>query len=160
MYALFRSFTCRRKTNEFQQVKFKDADKCLFLKDDHAENFGDFQVGREVQHCFFRKISIMPLFHNLFICSVFSMCSLLVSAQGTAAEKLEMAPTNIKFLSLENAPDFDKKRFWVSASTGFGLYAGASYAMWDAWYKDFPLTGFHTFNDMKEWKKVPQLKTL
>ena len=55
VYALFRSFTCRRKTNEFRQVKFKDADKCLFLKDDHAENFGDFQVEQEDQPCFFSK---------------------------------------------------------------------------------------------------------
>ena len=59
---------------------------------------------------------------------------------------------SVKFLSLEKASSFDKKRFWVCAGTGFGLYAGTSIALWHAWYKDYPLTGFHTFNDLKEWK--------
>ena len=62
--------------------------------------------------------------------------------------------TAVKFLSLENAPTFDKRRFWASAGTGFGLYAGASVAMWHAWYKDFPLGGFQTFNDMQEWMGI------
>ena len=60
-------------------------------------------------------------------------------------------PRRVKFLSLENAPAFDKRRFWIGAGTGLGLYGGASVALWQSWYKSYPLTSFHTFNDMGEW---------
>ncbi len=40
----------------------------------------------------------------------------------------------------------------MSAGTGAALYTGASIAMWHAWYSDYPLSGFHTFDDFKEWR--------
>ncbi len=94
----------------------------------------------------------MPPLHTLLCCLVCCLPGLMASAQGGGAEERAAPAPTVRLLSLEPAPTFDKKRFWVSASVGFGIYAGASYAMWDAWYKDFPLGGFHTFNDMKEWK--------
>ena len=93
----------------------------------------------------------MPVFRSHLAIVFFSLIGLTASAQTDTSE-WQPQIKSVKFLSLQNAPTFDKKRFWVSASTGFGVYAGASYAMWDAWYKEFPLTGFHTFNDMKEWR--------
>ncbi|MEZ4954488.1 MAG: DUF2279 domain-containing protein [Saprospiraceae bacterium] len=94
----------------------------------------------------------MPPYRFIILCTCFCLYSLFASAQAWPTDSMGETPATVKFLSLEQATHFDKKRFWVSAGAGFGFYAAASYAMWDAWYKDYPLTGFHTFNDLKEWK--------
>ncbi len=52
---------------------------------------------------------------------------------------------------LQPADTLHKGRVWASASVGAAVYGGVSVALWNAWYKDFPLTGFHTFNDWGEW---------
>jgi hypothetical protein len=68
------------------------------------------------------------------------------------AEKGSLEPAeSIKLLSLEPAPSFHKSRFWLTAGTGAAVYSGISVALWNAWYKDYPLTRFHTFNDWGEW---------
>ena len=88
--------------------------------------------------------------------SSFFLCLFFVQgfAQKDFTDPIEQAAisNNVKFFSLEPASSFNKKRFWTGAGTGFGLWAGASVAMWQAWYKDFPITGFHTFDDSKEWR--------
>ncbi len=63
-------------------------------------------------------------------------------------------PASVKFLSLQPAPTFHKKRFWAAAGTGTLAYTGLSAALWNAWYKDYPLTKFHTFNDWGEWNQM------
>ena len=75
-----------------------------------------------------------------------------VTAPDTSRSLQSASPNTLKLLSLEPATTFNKKRFWISAGTGAALYAGTSIALWNAWYKDFPLSGFHTFNDLKEWE--------
>lgn len=60
----------------------------------------------------------------------------------------------VNFFSLEPAPYFHKGRFWISAGSGAAIYTGFSIALWNLWYKDYPLTTFHTFNDWGEWKDV------
>lgn len=72
-----------------------------------------------------------------------------IYSKNTASDTGRIAS---KFLSLEPASSFDKRRFWISAGTGTAVYSGFSVALWNAWYKDFPLTEFHTFDDMAEWK--------
>jgi hypothetical protein len=56
-----------------------------------------------------------------------------------------------KLLSLIPADSFYRERFWLTAGTGGVFYSGLSIALWNAWYKDYPLTHFHTFNDWGEW---------
>ena len=92
------------------------------------------------------------MYKKLFAPVLFGLLSLSLSGQAGTDTLPNL--TTLKFLSLENAPSFDKRRFWVSAGTGFGLYTGASVAMWNAWYKNFPLGGFQTFNDMQEWMGI------
>ncbi len=96
----------------------------------------------------------MSLLRFTVLTLFFFLQVLVVPAQMSHIDTISLPQelTSVKFLSLEHAPSFDKRRFWISAGTGFGLYAGVSYVLWNAWYKDFPLSGFHTFNDMKEWK--------
>ena len=54
---------------------------------------------------------------------------------------------------LQNADSLHHKRLWISASTGFGIYAGTSIGLWQAWYKNNELSGFQFFNDMGEWNQ-------
>lgn len=52
------------------------------------------------------------------------------------------------------ADTFNKARFWTVTGIGTTVYAGASYGLYQAWYKNYELVGFHTFNDMGEWNDV------
>ena len=45
-----------------------------------------------------------------------------------------------------------KPRFYGLVGTGGALYAGASFVLYNAWYKETKLTGFHFFNDWGEWE--------
>jgi hypothetical protein len=42
---------------------------------------------------------------------------------------------------------------WVIAGNA-AFYAGSLIALNSAWYKDYPRSGFHTFNDSREWLQV------
>ena len=55
---------------------------------------------------------------------------------------------------LEPADTLSPGRFWACAGTGAAIYAGASVGLYQAWYKDYDLTGFHTFNDLGEWENM------
>jgi hypothetical protein len=49
---------------------------------------------------------------------------------------------------------FNKKRVtWVTAGNIVG-YGGTMAALYTAWYKDYPQSNFHFFNDDKEWLQV------
>ncbi len=52
---------------------------------------------------------------------------------------------------LEPADSLHKGRFWTCAGLGAALYGTASYGLYHAWYKDFELTKFRTFDDSREW---------
>ncbi|MFQ5448289.1 MAG: DUF2279 domain-containing protein [Saprospiraceae bacterium] len=89
--------------------------------------------------------------------AVFIACtfSTLVLGQQPATtvdwhEEAQLPP----LFSLASAPTFHKQRFWVSAGAGITVYGGVSAGLWKAWYKNFPRTRFHTFNDWNEWMGV------
>lgn len=54
----------------------------------------------------------------------------------------------------QNAPVPDKHRINVVGYTTAGLYAVTMTGLYQLWYKDYPLTGFHTFNDNTEWLQI------
>lgn len=56
--------------------------------------------------------------------------------------------------SLEPADTFHKDRFLVAASAGATIYGVASLGLWKAWYADYEISSFHTFNDWGEWRSV------
>lgn len=60
---------------------------------------------------------------------------------------------NQKLHFLENADTLHKQRLLISASTGFGIYAGTSVGLWQAWYQNNEISEFHLFNDMNEWNQ-------
>lgn len=47
-----------------------------------------------------------------------------------------------------------KKRIALVAGLNAAAYAGSFVALNEAWYKGYPRTSFHTFDDSKEWMQV------
>jgi uncharacterized protein YfiM (DUF2279 family) len=50
-----------------------------------------------------------------------------------------------------------KKRKLIIAGIHTTAYAGTLLLLSQAWYKDYPKTSFHTFNDTKEWLQVDKV---
>lgn len=48
----------------------------------------------------------------------------------------------------------DKTRIFIAAGTQATIYVGSTLLLSQAWYKGYARTGFHTFNDDKEWLQV------
>jgi hypothetical protein len=51
-------------------------------------------------------------------------------------------------------PDQKKNRQWLIGGVNIAGYGGSLIILNSAWYKGYARTGFHTFNDSKEWLQV------
>lgn len=51
------------------------------------------------------------------------------------------------------SPNYTARR-WLVGSGSVAAYGGSFLFLSKAWYKNFPKTSFHTFNDLGEWKQV------
>lgn len=58
---------------------------------------------------------------------------------------------------LQHADTLNKKRFRTSVALGTVIYSATSYGLYHAWYKDFELGKFRTFNDAGEWLQMDKL---
>ncbi len=52
---------------------------------------------------------------------------------------------------------YNNKRVGLIAITNVAGYSAAMVGLYQAWYKDYPQTNFHSFNDIKEWKGVDKI---
>ncbi len=68
---------------------------------------------------------------------------------------LASAQSRLPFL--QPADSLHAGRFWTSVSAGTALYGATSVGLYHAWYKDFELVGFHTFDDMGEWEDMDKV---
>lgn len=48
-------------------------------------------------------------------------------------------------------------RKWLVGSFTTAAYGGSFLFLSTAWYKEYPRTGFHTFNDLGEWKQMDKI---
>lgn len=55
---------------------------------------------------------------------------------------------------LTPADTFHQGRFWSAAGVGTAIYGGFAYGLYQSWYKNYELTGFHTFDDLGEWQQM------
>lgn len=60
-------------------------------------------------------------------------------------------------LSLIPADTLNKSRFWVATGLTTALYTGTVIALNEAWYKQYPRSSFHTFNDTREWRQMDKM---
>ena len=63
----------------------------------------------------------------------------------------------IPLLSFAPADDFHAGRFWVATGVTTSLYAGTVIALNEAWYKQYPRSSFHFFDDSKEWRQMDKM---
>ncbi len=83
-----------------------------------------------------------------------------VSAQGVKAyrgvDSVHLVPADRgpvrTFLTPSREPD--SRRFWLSIGAAGTIYTGFAIGLWEAWYKDYELESFHTFNDRDEWLQM------
>lgn len=54
-------------------------------------------------------------------------------------------------------PHFDKKRFVGVSGTYVAAWTGAIVALNEIWYKNYPKSSFHTFDDSREWLQVDKI---
>ncbi|MEZ5014049.1 MAG: DUF2279 domain-containing protein [Chitinophagales bacterium] len=52
---------------------------------------------------------------------------------------------------------FNSKRFTLILGSEVVIYTGATIALYNYWYKDYPLIRFHTFNDNGEWLQYDKM---
>lgn len=83
--------------------------------------------------------------------SVFLLFSLLLLAGTTTFAQHALD----RFLT--PADTFHKGRFWTAAGAGTLIYGGFAYGLYQSWYKDYELTGFHTFDDLREWQQMDKM---
>lgn len=67
---------------------------------------------------------------------------------------LNAQETTPKLSFFQPADTLNKPRFWTCAGGGFAIYSAASIGLYNAWYRGYELTGFHTFDDWGEWKGI------
>jgi uncharacterized protein YfiM (DUF2279 family) len=79
--------------------------------------------------------------------------SIIISDIATATSAYDTIFTRTQFLS----PAQKKKRVWIVAGGNVVGYGALMAGLYSAWYKDYPQTGFHTFNDWPEWKQVDKV---
>lgn len=58
---------------------------------------------------------------------------------------------------LEVPDSLHQGRFWTCLAAGTTIYTGLSIGLYDAWYSDFELVGFHTFDDTGEWEDMDKV---
>ncbi len=54
----------------------------------------------------------------------------------------------------QNADQPNKTRIHILAGTVIGLYPVSMYWLYTQWYRDYPQSNFHFFNDNNEWEKM------
>ncbi len=79
--------------------------------------------------------------HALLFLVLFSTISLLAQKQ----EQLSF---------WQPAEEFNKKRFWLATGVGTTLYTASMIGLNELWYKDFPRSKFHFFDDRGEWEDM------
>jgi hypothetical protein len=67
------------------------------------------------------------------------------------------AQSETKHSFLSNSDTLDKKRFKLVAIGQGGIWAGSLLVLNQAWYSDYPRSGFHLFNDIGEWQQVDKV---
>ncbi len=52
------------------------------------------------------------------------------------------------------ADSLNKTRFWVGVGSGTAISGGTVLGLYHLWYKGYPTSPFHLFNDWDEWKNL------
>jgi uncharacterized protein YfiM (DUF2279 family) len=108
-------------------------------------------------NCIFRSVF---LFSAIIFLSLKGYCQdSVITSHKTIVSKNAVDPSGI----LINDPDhnfyypYNKKRIRIVAITNVVGYSTAMAALYATWYKDYPQSKFHFFNDNAEWQQIDKI---
>lgn len=62
-----------------------------------------------------------------------------------------------KLFSFTPADSLHRGRLWTSVGVGSAAYGASLVGLYKAWYSDYPLGKFHSFNDLREWNQMDKM---
>ncbi len=93
-----------------------------------------------------KRLNICYIVSSVFI-TLLTGVSLHSFGQDTVT-----VPEKISFL--QPSPVYSKQRAQIAGYSTFALYAGTMSGLYQLWYSQYDLTGFHFFNDNNEWLQM------
>ncbi len=106
----------------------------------------------------FRKSYTLRSFLSFFFILLFSLS---LFAQDTSVSTL--TSTNVRLNPTANPSNNPltkqqiSKRVKIVAAANIVVYSASMAALYSAWYKDYPQSNFHTFNDFGEWQQIDKI---
>ena len=110
--------------------------------------------------------AILSFFGSILFCiSTFAQDStfnkVAVSVQLTTNDSISFPPMVSHSISNKSLPQLNpvqvKRRTKIIAATNIVGYSGAMVGLYAAWYKNYPQSNFHSFNDIGEWKGIDKI---
>ena len=89
---------------------------------------------------------------RLILCLAFFIISVI---HVTVNAQIRIQDSTYLQTELRNK-ELQKRIYWMAAVNIVG-YGGAMTGLYNAWYKQFPQSSFHTFNDWGEWKQMDKV---
>ncbi len=105
-----------------------------------------------MQHAFYRYSAWVVSTTSARI----SLCGLLIFGilnTTFAQDNVKIKP----YISYVHQYDYNKKRVKQVAFANIAGYSAAMIGLYAAWYKDYPQSKFHTFNDVQEWMQIDKI---
>ena len=115
-----------------------------------------FLVKRNNNHSCTVKALLSFFISVLFSYSSFGQDSTIKFKPGVFREN-HGDKIHITKAQLELANKQITRRVRIIAATNIIGYGGAMVGLYSAWYKNYPQSNFHTFNDMHEWKGIDKI---
>jgi hypothetical protein len=92
--------------------------------------------------------------HRLDSCTFSKKLNIIVFIFIAFNFSYSQEPLKVDTLNLHKP---DQKRTWLVTGINVVGYGGSLIVLNSAWYKNYPHTSFHTFNDAKEWLQVDKV---
>jgi uncharacterized protein YfiM (DUF2279 family) len=159
------------------------AESCVLSSSFITSRYNDSEVKPDLSNVAKAKVGTSPLglpltafakkdsFISIFFASIF--ISLGAFSQDTLSSPLPdssiqgmlAGPVTVKKINESSpfskkpvlTPAQQKKRTWIVAGGNVIGYGGTMIALSSAWYKDYPKSKLHSFNDLPEWKQVDKV---
>lgn len=122
-----------------------------------------FLVKRNNNHSCTSKIFLSFFISILFSCSAFAQDSTSKFIQQdykeNHADTIRFIQTNNKSIKPNNVLTNKQinRRVKIIAATNIVGYGGVMVGLYAAWYKNYPQSNFHVFNDIPEWKGIDKI---
>ena len=113
------------------------------------------------KYSFPTKFLLLLLITNLFYISTIAQDSTISSDNTFQFPHIQNSPypagstvsVNDRMLSKE----ITRRRIKIIAATNIIGYSAVMVGLYSVWYKNYPQTHFHTFNDVKEWQQIDKI---